>query len=54
MGMTIEDADNVWVRNLKQLNKLDKEWQEYKEKGFCEWQDCRECHYQSICDEGSD
>ncbi len=54
MGMSIDESDNVWVRNLNQLKKLDKEWQEYKEKGFCEWTDCRECRYQSICDEWSD
>lgn len=24
MGMTIDEPDNVWVRNLNQLNKLDK------------------------------
>lgn len=51
MEMTIEEPDNLWVRNLNQLNKLDKEWQEYKEKGFCEWTDCRECDYQNVCEE---
>lgn len=54
MGMLIDEPDNVWVRNLNRLNKLDKEWKEYKKQGHCEWTDCRECHYQSVCDEWSD
>lgn len=54
MGMSIDEPDNVWVRNLNHLKKLDKECQEYKEKGLCEWMDCRECRYRSICDEWSD
>ena len=24
---------------------------DYKKQGHCEWTDCRECHYQNICDE---
>ena len=51
MGMLIDEPDNVWVRNLKQLNKLDKECQKYKEQGHCEWTDCRECDYQNVCEE---
>ena len=54
MEMSIDESDNIWVRNLNQLKKLDKEWQEYKEQGHCEWTNCRECHYQNVCDEWRD
>ena len=48
---TSVDVDITIEEYEYKLAELRDECIDYKKQGHCEWTDCRECHYQNICDE---